>query len=93
MGILAYETFIGWNVLRPGARAMGSVTLLLRILNRPATRAMGHRSAGQMKKPCTKCHVGIKSKIVFLAELPAARVLLECLRTTREKCNLFRFSR
>lgn len=43
MGILAYETFIGWNVLRPGARAMGSVTLLLRILNHPpGSHSPGH---------------------------------------------------
>lgn len=41
MGILAYETFIGWNVLRPGARAMGSVTLLLRILNHPRSLSPG----------------------------------------------------
>jgi hypothetical protein len=59
MGILAYETFIGWNVLSPGARTMGSVTLLLQILNHllppahsPSTipRCTLRPTAGQMKK-------------------------------------------
>jgi len=59
MGILAYETFIGWNVLSPGARAMGSVTLLLQILNHllppglsPPTIPLCTRwpTTGQMKK-------------------------------------------
>lgn len=92
MGILAYETFIGWNVLSPGARAMGSVTLLLQILNHllplglslpTIPRCTRWPTTGQMKKLYThiyiynikcniavsraKCHVGIKSKFVFLA--------------------------
>lgn len=78
MGILAYETFIGWNVLRPGARAMGSVTLLLRILNRPRSLSPGHGLAPYpsptapltVKKPYTSVYIYIHISYTYIIRCP-----------------------